>query len=331
MEQTDQMDLDSILETRQQYMDVLAYLYRGLSAIRRFEGMSRDINTDIVNCSNEIKSQQGRINNANRILAANDRKMAHPKKESNVAANALTGIVIGLMLFLIFIALFVGMMAGTMIVTFVLAFLIIVIGGVIILVIRLGNKGVKSATKAVGSSMVNSSMAAIPDAQKRIADLRARIENDLVKLPEVRSLIDQSRSDISSIVLRFPPAYCDVDVVQRFLFYFENQKVDTIKEAVNAYDNEMFQQQVLYEQRKQSAFAEASMIANIQTAANTSQILDYTKDIAVDVADIKMSNRVIAANTDAIRRTNEVIAANTGRSADELKRIRERGYPSIWD
>ena len=82
MEQTDQMDLDSILETRQQYMDVLAYLYRGLSAIRRFEGMSRDINTDIVNCSNEIKSQQGRINNANRILAANDKRWLIRKRKA---------------------------------------------------------------------------------------------------------------------------------------------------------------------------------------------------------------------------------------------------------
>ena len=80
---------------------------------------------------------------------------------------------------------------------------------------------------------------------------------------------------------------------------------------------------MLAEQRKQTSYAAISAAANVKTAYNTGQILDYTKEIAAYSADIAQSNRVIAANTAAIAETNAAIAANTARTAHNTQAIRD--------
>ncbi len=137
-----------------------------------------------------------------------------------------------------------------------------------------------------------------------------------VLIPTVQAKLYEAYEDIEPIIKVFPPAYCYPYALERMIFFIENRHADSLKEALNLYDNEVYRDQMLSEQKKQTMLAGISAAANIVTAFNTGQIAQNTRQMVGQLSNIEANTAQTATNT-------AQTAANTAASAAYNKKSME--------
>ena len=296
------------MQTREDVLGTLKYLYSGVSNIEQLTDKKQQIIAQINGLSNEISFETDRRNKGI------SQSKLNVNKGKNIASTVV--LIIGAIVFgiaFLFTRLLLVLSAGTEIYgAKILCNLILIVVAVVVIIAFLIARG---ATGAIGNSITTASANAVPDAENKIANYNNQIENLIVMLPQIDSQIAVAYSGIEDLVRSFPRDYCYSEAIERFIFYISNLRADSLKEAINMYEDEVYKEKMLTEQKKQTGYAKISAAANVQTAYNTGRIADYTKDIAGSARDIANSNRVIAANSDAIRDYAQATAANTGRTA----------------
>lgn len=130
---------------------------------------------------------------------------------------------------------------------------------------------------------------------------------------EMQINLEQVASFCQSYMSGFPGEYCkDRYAIERIIFFLKSGRVDTIKEAIDKYEEECYRNEMLNEQKKQTQYAQLSAQAKMQQAA-------YSQRMADSMEQIKHDNR---RRTDAAQRTaaaSESSAASNAKRADYAK------------
>jgi hypothetical protein len=309
-------------EARQQLLDYLNYLYRGVLNIEKLSGQKENIKAQINELGNRISSEETR-----RDLGMTGAGLNVNKGKNTVGKVLLIigAIIIGFLFLLVKLILsFAGVSAadgiGLYLIVGFLAFVVLMI----VLIVR-------GVTGAIGNTIVRSSANSVPKAQFNINAYNDQIKNLLVQLPAIDSKIAVSYSYIADLLQNFPPDYCYSEAIGKCIFYIRNLRADTLKEALNMYADECYKDAMLLEQKKQTAYARISAAANVQTAYNTGRIADYTKDISNSARQIAYNTDVIRANTEAMAAYSAQTAYNTAATSMYTRNIRDRVCPSFWD
>lgn len=136
-----------------------------------------------------------------------------------------------------------------------------------------------------------------------------------------REMVDKTES-------WFPPDYYALNANEQFIDIVRNHRADTVKEMINTYLQDGYQNQVLNNQEamkqkmdqsleNQQQIIKLQRIANVLLAAN----LVANMATAANTSSIAASNQEIARNTAATARNTAATAANTAASAESSKRI----------
>ena len=285
------------MQSRDEVLNNLNVLYNGVSTIESLTDRENQIIAQIKNLDKEIGFEQERQNKGLKQSGLN------VGKGKNAAGTVV--LIIGAIIFAIVFVLSRLLYALIMdadsssawaakTVGNALLVLVVIIFAIIFFVVR-------GATGAIGNSIVKTSANAVPDAQNKINNYRNQIENLMVQIPKIESQIAITYTNAEPLIKSFPPDYCYAEAISRVIFFIKNSRADSMKEALNMYEDEVYKDKMLAEQKKQTAYAKISAAANIQTAYNTGQIAKNTADIARNTADIANSERIQAANSDAIR------------------------------
>ncbi len=318
------------MQTRDEVLDRMRYLYRGLSFIENLTDNKNNALAQVGNLQREINFE------AERRRKGIPYSQINVKKNKNTATSVaaiVSGVIFGVIFLLLQLAgivfralinndsLLLPLLNG-------LSIFVFVIGVIITLILALTARGVSGS---VSNKIVNTSNMAIPDAEYKIAEYQNRIDSYVEALYDIDSKIAISYMYIEDLVDSFPPDYCYAYAVGKFISYIQNLRADSLKEAINLFEDEEYKNQMLSEQRKQTEYAKISAAANLQTAYNTGVIADYSKQIAANTADIAQSNRMIQANTRAAADYAREAAAYQRQNAAYTKNIRDRVCPSFWD
>ncbi len=111
-------------------------------------------------------------------------------------------------------------------------------------------------------------------------NIAKKIEKIDAEIKEGNTLSDKIQAEISSLLKSeegqftasiVPPAYRKSKAINRFIYYFENGHVDTMKEAVKEYDQYIHNKKMENEAHRTTVAAEATEIATKQTAKSASE------------------------------------------------------------
>ncbi len=193
--------------------------------------------------------------------------------------------------------------------------------GLIFLIVK-GTGAIKnSSVKNVGNT-ANNTKNNIANYQNQIYDIQTR------QIPEAEARLIIAYQDAQALIEVFPPDYCYSYAVGRVISFIENQRADTIKEALNLYENEVYQNKMLAEQQRQTKAAELSAkanvisaAANVVTAFNTGQIASNTSQMVGTLRNIENYSAQTAANTAATAANTATTAYNSGKIADFAQNI----------
>ncbi|MCR5735243.1 MAG: hypothetical protein K6G22_11620 [Lachnospiraceae bacterium] len=317
------------MQSREEMLDRMRYLYRGLSAIENETNRKNNTVAQIQQLQKQINFEAER-----RRKGINYSQIDVGKKKNK--ATSIVGVISGVFFSIVFlIALGITALINSTspdqadkgLTVFFLGG-IFVVGVVVTVILTVATRGVVGG---VNNKIVETSRAAIPDAENKIVSYQASIDSMVESLYDADSKIAISYMYIQDLVKAFPPDYCYSYAVGKFISYIQNLRADSLKEAINLFEDEEYKNQMLAEQRKQTEFAKISAAANLQTAYNTGQIANYSRQIAANTADIAESNRMIAANTKAAADYAAASAAYARQEAGYVKDIRDRVCPSFWD
>lgn len=178
-----------------------------------------------------------------------------------------------------------------------------------------GTSAIKySSIKNVGNNAINTKNN-ITNYQNQIYDIQTR------QIPETEARLIIAYQDAQALIEVFPRNYCYSHAVGRVIFFIENLRADTIKEALNLYENEVYQNKMLAEQQRQTKAAKLSAkanvisaAANVVTAFNTGQIATNTSQMVNSLRNIEDYSAQTAASSAAT-------AFNTGKIADFAQNI----------
>ncbi len=293
----------------------LRCLYDVLLRIENLDANKQSLIAEIQTCQQRIQQEQ--------------RRAANSKTFSGVAKGGATaGMIVGIVLTIIGLFVVYGILAFILIMLGVSGTLIRIIGfvflltgaGIVFLIIKgsgkISNASVNSSNRASISVQNN-----IVQYQNQIRDLQER------QIPEADARLIIAYQDSQPLIEAFPPDYCYSEAVGRVIFFLENQRADTLKEALNLYENELYQSRMLAEQKKQTQAAQVSAkanvisaVANIATAFNTGQIAANTSQMVGSLRNIEGYSAQTAANSAAAARNSAATAANTAAAAQNTAR-----------
>lgn len=318
------------MNDRQDVVGALKYLENGLSNIENLNGQWNAINNEINKYKKEIEYEQKRIGTANKNMQTKDERAAKAKSRTKKAGKAATTITVAICA--VFLLMFKGcsavMTAGqdnyaklTMNVMFMVLLFFCILLVIIVRVIVAGTT--ESVNNKINRTINKNAAKSLPEAQNNIISHQNYIGNIQQQLPQIESQIAVEYDKIKPLVEAFPPAYCYPYAVQRCAFFIENLRADTLKEALNLYEDEVYKDKMLAEQRKQTTAACISAAANIasafyagQTAANTARAADYAGQTAAYAGQA-------AANTARAAGYAGQAAANTSQSAYYARKMYE--------
>ncbi|MBO6137292.1 MAG: hypothetical protein J6O71_01645 [Lachnospiraceae bacterium] len=318
------------MQSREEMLDRMRYLYRGLISIENLTNLKNDTLNQVSRLQNEINYESNRRNKG-------IRQSQKDVKKSNRTATGIAVLVSGIICGIVFIlSLILGALLRsldegdeiTRQATINLSIFFFVLGVIITVIVAIVTRGVADS---VNQNIVNKSKRSIPDAENKIAGYQSQIDTYVENLYDADSKIAISFLYIDDLVKSFPPDYCYSYAVGKIISYIQNLRADSLKEAINLFEDEEYKNKMYAEQRKQTEFAKISAAANIQTAYNTGLIADYSRQIVENTADIAQSNRMIAANTRATAEYSRAAAAYSAQGAANIKNIRDRVCPSFWD
>lgn len=81
---------------------------------------------------------------------------------------------------------------------------------------------------------------------------------------EIEKLLDSTEAKLVAKVI--PPDYCDIDAVEKMIYFLQNGHADTLKEAIHEYDNYVHNQKMEVSAARQAEAAEATLSYSQQTA-----------------------------------------------------------------
>ena len=318
------------MQTREELIGRMQYLYRGLVSIENLTDFKSNTLAQVDQLQHEINFEADR---RSRGIKNSQIDVGRRKNRATSVAAIISGIICGFV-FLISLglgALLVAMDPEDEIMrraTAGLSIFIFIVGALITISIALAARGI---SEGVNNNIVKKSAAAIPDAENKIAAYQSQIDSYVETLYDTDSKIAISFLYIEDLVKEFPPDYCYSYAVGKFISYLQNLRADSLKEAVNLFEDEEYKNRMMAEQRRQTEYAKISAAANLQTAYNTGVIANYSRQIAANTADIAESNRMIEANTKASAEYTRAAAAYAQQNAQYTQDIRNRICPSFWD
>ncbi|MCR5651778.1 MAG: hypothetical protein K6F86_11430 [Lachnospiraceae bacterium] len=318
------------MQSREEMLDRMRYLYRGLLSIENLTNFKNNTLAQVNQLQKEINFEAERRRKGIKNSQINVNKN---KNTATSIAGVICGVIFGI-IFLISLAIGALLRAASegdpSIRSFTIGFsvFVFILGAILTTAITFATRGIVGG---VSKSIATTSQQAIPDAENKIADYQARIESYVETLYDTDSKIAISYLYIDDLVKAFPPDYCYSYAVGKFISYIQNLRADSLKEAINLFEDEEYKNKMYAEQRKQTEYAKISAAANVQTAYNTGVIADYSKQIADNTADIARTNRMIEANTRATAMYTQAAAAYAQQNAQYTKDIRDRACPSFWD
>ncbi|MCR5790918.1 MAG: hypothetical protein K6G83_13610 [Lachnospiraceae bacterium] len=293
------------MNEKSELINSLKCLYNSLLGIEEICAHKDALIASIGNYQTEIQNEKRRGRNSGTMTDL---------AKTGASAGKIIGIVATVIILLILygiVGLIMGLMGASITAVRIFGFVLVLIGaGIIYLILKgtnaLSNKSVQKSRNA-NLTMQNN----ISNYQAQIQDIQER------QIPETEARIIIAYQDSQELIESFPPDYRYSDAVGRVIFYLENQRADTLKEALNMYENEVYQNKMLAEQQKQTQAAQisakANMIsaaANVVTAFNTGQIAANTSQMVGSLRNIEGYSAQTAANT-AAAASNSARAANS--------------------
>lgn len=265
--------MEVIMNEREEVVKSLRYLYNGLDKMEQLYANKDGVYSHIQQCNNEIQVEEQKIAKAN--YKATD---AAIKKKGSIIGNIsiIFTILLSLTIMLIgIIACFVKSSFSPFKTAFIISLIFIIS-------VRIITK--KIAIYASKNSATANLNKVIPQAQYNITGYRNQIEMSEKQLPVIEEQIVDTYNDIQPLIDSFPPAYCYPYAVERVIFFIENLRADSLKEALNIYEDEVYKNNMLAEQRKQTMYARISAAANLATANNTARAAEYARQTANNTA-----------------------------------------------
>lgn len=147
----------------------------------------------------------------------------------------------------------------------------------------------------------------LPNNKKKKQKAQEYLETEL---PKQQKIIQQKKDELEALVNSeqaailvetIPEDYASVDAVSSFILYIKNQRADSLKEAINLYEEELHRQQMIEMQQEQLATLETSVqlsqaqyAAQQQMLAGQKALLNKTRKISKQV---RFSNAMGIINT----------------------------------
>lgn len=297
----------------------LKWLYDGLYRIEEISNHKESLVASIENYKQAIQNEQ-RKSQTNAALSGVVQKGASVGKVVGIIAVVIISYLLFGIVVLITSLIFPEETAGVIITIEGFVFFAIA-AGIIFLIVK-GTGAIKnSSVKNVGNT-ANNTKSNIANYQNQIYDIQTR------QIPEADARLIIAYQDTQALIEVFPPNYCYSHAVGRVIFFLENQRADNIKEALNLYENEVYQNKMLAEQQRQTKAAELSAkanvisaAANVVTAFNTGQIASNTSQMVGSLRNIENYSAQTAANTAAAAASSAATAFNSGKILDCAKSI----------
>ncbi len=295
---------------RPELLESLRYLYDSLLGIEKISAQKQQLFNKIDSYKQEIQNEH------NRRRSAGNRETF---EKAGATATNVIGIAVTVIVLLVIygiIALILMAMGVSGKVIGVLFYVFMVAGAGIVYLIL---KGTASMSKDSEIRRMRTAESAV----NNIANIEAKIREIQEKqIPETEARLIIAYQDSQEIIEAFPPDYRYTYAVGRVISFIENLRADSIKEALNLYEKELYQDRMLSEQKHQTQAAEASAqanmasaAANIVTAFNTGQIASNTKQMVGTLRNIEGYSAQTAANTASIANSAAAAAANSARAA----------------
>ncbi len=322
------------MNERELLLEALDYLNSGVKELERLGAERRNLMAQA-----DQLVQQIRIEEANAQRAGSYSALASQYGSKVVsggtgilsAAGTIVGVIAGLIIYgffglvasIINVGSFGPMIAGMGLV------LGIIVAAVIIIISRKGSSAARNASNRLLNNMVDANNRTVSSAPGKIGTYRAQYDHlvyNLIPENEAKNIvIYESYQDV---IEAFAPNYLYSACIDKVIYYVRNMRADTLKEALNMYEEEEFRNKVIDNQERQTYYASVTAGAALETARNTGRIADNTEKMVVSLQNIDANTANIAANTAAIADNTfraaqcaAITARNTGRSAQYLDSI----------
>ena len=281
------------MENRQKTIESLRYFYNGLVRLENAATRRQEADNRIAMLQNQLREAKGQA------VALN--KKSNFTKKSIITV--LSIIVIALFVLADFI---IPIAIGTRI-TFNISSIFNLT--ILLVIIRVVGLIVAKKKTFVDDMTQKAYINSVPQAEENL-------KNTVLMLPQIDCELACAYAQVEAIIKRFPPKYTYSYAVGKFIEYVENMRVDSMKEAINLYEQEEWQNNMLNESRKQTAI-QAEQLAVQKDILNTAKNIEgYAKRAAEAAEDIKFTNQLIANNTAAA-------AAYAAQAAQSAKNIED--------
>ena len=282
------------MDNRQKTVEALRYFYNGL--VRLEEAAARRQQAD-----NQIVALQNQLREAKSQAVALNEKSNFTKKTITTILSIIVIALFALVDIILPIALGTGisLRISAIFNLALILFIVNVVGRIV------------SKKKTWGDDMVQKAyMNSVPQAE-------TSLKNTVLMLPQIDCELACAYAQVEAFIKGFPPKYTYSYAVGKFAEYMENMRVDSIKEAINLFEQEEWQNNMLNESRKQTAI-QAEQLAVQKDILNTAKnIEDYAKRAAEAAEDIKFTNQLIANNT-AAAAAYAAQAAQSAKNTEEM-------------
>ena len=145
------------------------------------------------------------------------------------------------------------------------------------------------------------------------------LKNAILAMPEIDFNLAVASAVAKPMLEAFPPKYGFSYAVGKVIEYIENLRADSLKEALNLFETEEWQNNMLNESRKQTAILQESLEVQKQMLGELKEIKSYAKQAADYLGDIATTNRLIADNTARIAAYSSYIAGKVAEATGESK------------
>ena len=205
----------------------------------------------------------------------------------------------------------------------------VIVAFIIIKVSKKGSSIAKNASDRLLNNVVDINNRTVNNAPARISHLRSQYDNIVYNLiPENDAKMIVTYKNYEEVIEAFAPNYRYSRCIDKVIFYIRNMRADTLKEALNMFEQEEFQNRVLDNQELQTLYAAVTAGASLETARNTGRIAENTDKMVTSLENIEqysaqtaMNTAAIADNTFMAAQSAAYAARKSGESAKYLKSI----------
>jgi len=255
----------------------LKWLHDGLYKIEELSSQKETLIANIENYTRAIQNEQRKSENKANISNVVQKGASVGKVVGIIAVVIISYILYGIVMLITALIL---PPENAKIVTKVEGFIFFAIAAGLIFLIIKGTGSIKNSSVKHVENSSNKAKNDIENYEKQICDIQNK------QIPETEARLIIAYQDVQALIEAFPPNYRYSHAVGRVIFFIENQRADSIKEALNLYEIEVHNDKMLAEQQRQTKAAETSAkanmisaVANVVSAYNTGQIATNTSQM----------------------------------------------------